>query len=140
MSLAYIDWSQQEYGIFEDSDLEKMPLERFEPQRKKRLEIIEGVEIYLEMTRNKRRPRTQQAEQVKLKKNFSHFSGKGLSFLDKISHVAAQRWLNLLKDKGYREATVKSYVTLMSKVFNYFIETSGEIEGRNPFGLSLIHI
>ena len=32
-------------GIFEDSDLEKMPLERFEPQRKKRLEIIEGVEI-----------------------------------------------------------------------------------------------
>ena len=52
-------------GIFEDSDLEKMPLERFEPQRKKRIEIIEGVEIYLEMTRNKRRPRTQQAEQVK---------------------------------------------------------------------------
>jgi integrase len=121
-------------GIFEDSDLEKMPLERFEPQRKKRIEIIEGVEIYLEMTRNKRRPRTQQAEQVKLKKNFSHFSGKGLSFLDEISHVEAQRWVNLLEDKGYREATVKSYVTLMSKVFNYFIETSGEIEGRNPFG------
>ena len=121
-------------GIFEDSDLEKMPLERFEPQRKKRIEIIEGVEIYLEMTRNKRRPRTQQAEQVKLKKNFSHFSGKGLTFLDEISHVEAQRWVNLLEDKGYREATVKSYVTLMSKVFNYFIETSGEIEGRNPFG------
>ena len=121
-------------GIFEDSDLEKMPLERFEPQRKKRLEIIEGVEIYLEMTRNKRRPRTQQAEQVKLKKNFSYFSGKGLSFLDEISHVEAQRWVNLLEDKGYREATVKSYVTLMSKVFNYFIETSGEIQGRNPFG------
>ena len=121
-------------GIFEDSDLEKMPLERFEPQRKKRIEIIEGVEIYLEMTRNKRRPRTQQAEQVKLKKNFSHFSGKGLTFLDEISHVEAQRWVNLLEDKGYREATVKSYVTLMSKVFNYFIETSGEIKGRNPFG------
>ena len=121
-------------GIFEDSDLEKMPLERFEPQRKKRLEIIEGVEIYLEMTRNKRRPRTQLAEQVKLKKNFSHFSGKGLSFLDEISHVEAQRWVNLIEDKGFREATVKSYVTLMAKVFNYFIETSGELEGKNPFG------
>ena len=120
-------------GIFEDSDLEKMPLERFEPQRKKRIEIIEGVEIYLEMTRNKRRPRTQQAEQVKLKKNFSHFSGKGLTFLDEISHVEAQRWVNMIEDKAFREATVKSYVTLMAKVFNYFIETSGEL-------LSLIHI
>ena len=69
-----------------------------------------------------------------MKKNFSHFSGKGLTFLDEISHVEAQRWVNLLEDKGYREATVKSYVTLMSKVFNYFIETSGEIQGRNPFG------
>ena len=121
-------------GIFEDSDLEKMPLERFEPRRKKRLKIIEGVEIYLEMTRNKRRPRTQQAEQVKLKKNFSHFTDKGFSFLDEISHVEAQRWVNLIEDKGFREATVKSYVTLMAKVFNYFIETSGELEGKNPFG------
>ena len=121
-------------GIFEDSDLEKMPLERFEPQRKKRLEIIEGVELYLEMTRNKRRPRTQQAEQVKLKKNFSHFTGKGLSFLDEISPTEAQRWVNSLEDKGYREATVKSYVTLMAKVYNYFIETTGEMEGKNPFG------
>ena len=121
-------------GIFEDSDLEKMPLERFEPRRKKRLKIIEGVEIYLEMTRNKRRPRTQQAEQVKLKKNFSYFTDKGFSFLDEISHVEAQRWVNLIEDKGFREATVKSYVTLMAKVFNYFIETSGELEGKNPFG------
>jgi len=121
-------------GIFEDSDLEKMPLERFEPQRKKRLEIIEGVEIYLEMTRNKRRPRTQQAEQVKLKKNFSYFTGKGLSFLDEISPTEAQRWVNSLEDKGFREATVKSYVTLMAKVYNYFIETTGEMEGKNPFG------
>ena len=121
-------------GIFEDSDLEKMPLERFEPQRKKRLEIIEGVELYLEMTRNKRRPRTQQAEQVKLKKNFSHFTGKGLSFLDEISPTEAQRWVNSLEDKSYREATVKSYVTLMAKVYNYFIETTGEMEGKNPFG------
>ena len=121
-------------GIFEDSDLEKMPLERFEPQRKKRLEIIEGVELYLEMTRNKRRPRTQQAEQVKLKKNFSHFTGKGLSFLDEISPTEAQRWVNSLEDKGFREATVKSYVTLMAKVYNYFIETTGEMEGKNPFG------
>ena len=120
-------------GIFEDSDLEKMPLERFEPRRKKRLKIIEGVEIYLEMTRNKRRPRTQQAEQVKLKKNFSYFTDKGFSFLDEISHVEAQRWVNLIEDKGFREATVKSYVTLMAKVFNYFIETSGELEGKNPF-------
>ena len=71
-------------GIFEDFDLEKMPLERFEPQRKKRLEIIEGVELYLEMTRNKRRPRTHQFDMVKLKKHFS-ISLQWENFLDEFS-------------------------------------------------------
>ena len=120
-------------GIFEDSDLEKMPLERFEPQRKKRLKIIEGVELYLEMTSNNRRPKTQQGDRVKLKKNFFYFTTRGKIFLDEITHPDAQRWVNFLQEDGYREATVRSYVTMMAKVFNYFIETSGEMEGKNPF-------
>ena len=120
-------------GIFEDFDLEKMPLERFEPQRKKRLEIIEGVELYLEMTRNKRRPRTHQFDTVKLKKHFSHFTSMGKIFLDEISHSDAQRWVNTLEASGYKESTVKSYVAMMAKVYNYFIDTSGELDLKNPF-------
>ena len=114
-------------GIFEDFDLEKMPLERFEPQRKKRLEIKEGVELYLEMTRNKRRPRTHHFDTVKLKKHFSHFTSMGKNFLDEISHSDAQRWVNTLEASGYKESTVKSYVAMMAKVYNYFIDTSGEL-------------
>ena len=50
--------------------------------------------------------------------------------MDEISPTESQRWVNSLEDKGFREATVKSYVTLMAKVFNYFIETTGEMEGK----------
>ena len=120
-------------GIFEDSDLEKMPLERFEPQPKKRLGINEGVELYLEMTRNKRRPRTHYYDGLKLRKHFSYFSGRGKNFLDEISHSDAQRWVNKLEASDYRESTVKSYVTMMAKVYNYFIDTSGELDMKNPF-------
>ena len=70
---------------------------------------------------------------LKLRKHFSYFSCRGKNFLDEISHSDAQRWVNTLEASDYRESTVKSYVTMMAKVYNYFIDTSGELDVKNPF-------
>ena len=106
----------------------KMPLERFEP-KKKRLKIIEASKSP-EMTGIKEtQDTTGRAGEVE--ENFSHFTDKGFSFLDEISHVEAQRWVNLIEDKGFREATVK-FMYSDGQGLQLFIETSGELEGKNP--------
>ena len=119
-------------GVFDEKDLGKMPLERFEPVRR-RLTIEEGMNLYLEMTRNNRRPATQQADSAKIKSEFKTFTEQGFVFLDEVRHTDAQRWVNSLEDRGLREATVKAYTVLMAKVYNYLTGTAELLEVKNPF-------
>ena len=120
-------------GEFDEKDLEKLAAvcPQLQKQRE-RLTINAGLQLYLETTARQRTAKAQYNDERALQKLFGWFKKQGKSYMDEISRLDVQRLVNYLDREGKSEATLKTYVRCLHKVFKWLIDDMEELSMSNP--------
>lgn len=110
-------------GLFDKKDLAKMPLERFEPRQKEPLAIESAYTEYLEMTASNKSTKSHSNDEYALKMLFGWIQEKrGRHCVEEISPLDVDKLFKYLYDDGKSEATLKTYLRTVNKVFNWLID------------------
>ncbi len=119
-------------GHFDDKDLAKMPLQQFSSRQHERLEIQEAITMYLESTAANKTPQTQYNDRVALNMLFGWFEQRGRQYMDEITPYDVQQLLLFLHRDNKAEASIKTYLRTVSKVFSWLIDDMELLDMRHP--------
>lgn len=119
-------------GQFDERDQEQMGLVEEKPGENTRLTLQEAVDLYLEVTRSRKRPHSHEHDTSALNRNAEFFRSLGLQFADEVTPVEVGRLINHLDGLGRKPATLKSALVMVKKLYNWLIEEAEFLQMRNP--------
>ena len=118
-------------GQFDQKDLLKMK-DLIKPEVEEQLSLSKALELYLEITKTRKKLISHRHDELSLRKYQRMFFANGVKNLDEVNSVEVQRLLNQLIDQGQKLPTVKSAATRLKKFFNWLIDETVLMQGKNP--------
>jgi integrase len=119
-------------GHFDEKDLIKMHPEKKVKKSKDRPKLQEGLQLYLEMTKSRKKPQTQIHDERTLQRYVLFFMNQGCEYVDDVGYLQVQKLINQLEANGLCNATLKSSVAMIKKFFNWFIDEAELVQMKNP--------
>ena len=116
-------------GVFDDSDLKKIPESIRINLQTPRILLDEALERYMKATSYNRRQRTNKETYGVLKNLIRKLESK---YIDEVTTEKVQGLAGMLQSQGLSKATILSYLSLLKTFFNWLIDDAEVLDGRNP--------
>jgi integrase len=119
-------------GHFDEKDLRKLRSEKKPMSVSNRISLDEGLALYLENTKSRKKPGTHYQDQRALTRYVSYLRNLGCTYIDEIRFLHIQKLFNDLDKRGLAFATLQSAVAMIKKYFNWFIDEAELVQMKNP--------
>jgi len=113
-------------------DLDRQHLGEEESSVPARATLEEALELYLEVTKSRKKIQSHRHDRSALNQYITFFKGLGKTFADEVKAVDVQLLIGHLDQKGLAISTLQSAVKMVRKYYNFLIDEAELWEGKNP--------
>jgi len=119
-------------GLFDEKDRKKLNLPEIISPQGNRLSLDQAIKLYCELTGPSKQVKVAYNDRVSLNKDFLFFKDLGRAYIDEVTALDVQLYLNHLSAKGLAEATCRHAMINIRKLYNWLILEAEIFEGKNP--------